>query len=92
MSKKATEFQRKEIEENKVDTGCAVFPTWISCPLPAAFSDSPTWGVIAGYLMQTVMRLSRYGAEFGNKKSPHNNLNLTIPSGMALVRVRYVAI
>ena len=29
---------------------------------------------------------------FGNKKSPHNNLNLTIPSGIALVRVRYVAI
>ena len=26
------------------------------------------------------------------KKSPHNNRNLTIPSGMALVRVRYVAI
>ena len=48
--------------------------------------------VIAGYPMQTVMRLSRYGAEFGNKKSPHNNLNLTIPSGMALVRVCYVAI
>ena len=44
------------------------------------------------YPMQKVMRLSRYGAEFGNKKSPHNNLNLTIPSGMALVRVRYVAI
>jgi len=44
-------------------------------------------GVIAGYPMQTVMRFSRYGAEFGNKKSPHNNLNLTIPSGMALVRV-----
>ena len=49
-------------------------------------------GVIAGYPMQTVMRLSRYGAGFGNKKSPHNNLNLTIPSGIALVRVRYVAI
>ena len=49
-------------------------------------------GVIAGYPMQTVMRLSRFGAGFGNKKSPHNNLNLTIPSGMALVRVRYVAI
>ena len=49
-------------------------------------------GVIAGYPMQTVMRFSRYGAEFGNKKSPHNNLNLTIPSGVALVRVRYVAI
>ena len=49
-------------------------------------------GVIAGYPMQTVMRLSRYGAGFGNKKSPHNNLNLTIPSGMALVRVCYVAI
>ena len=42
--------------------------------------------------MQTVMRLSRCGAGFGNKKSPHNNLNLTIPSGMALVRVCYVAI
>ena len=26
------------------------------------------------------------------KKSPHNNLNLTILSGMALARVRYVAI
>ena len=48
--------------------------------------------VIAGYPMQTVMRFSRYGAGFGNKKSPHNNLNLTIPSGMALVRVCYVAI
>ena len=48
--------------------------------------------VIAVYPMQTVMRFSRCGAGFGNKKSPHNNLNLTIPSGMALVRVRYVAI
>ena len=44
------------------------------------------------YPMQTVFRFSRCGAGFGNKKSPHNNLNLTIPSGMALVRVRYVAI
>ena len=26
------------------------------------------------------------------KKSPHNNLNLTTPSGMVFVRVRYVAI
>ena len=49
-------------------------------------------GVIAGYPMQTVFRFSRCGAGFGNKKSPHNNLNLTIPSGMALVRVCYVAI
>ena len=48
--------------------------------------------VIAVYPMQTVFRFSRCGAEFGNKKSPHNNLNLTIPSGMALVRVCYVAI
>jgi hypothetical protein len=48
--------------------------------------------VIAGYSMQTVIRFSRFDARFGNKKSPHNNLNLTIPSGMALVRVRYVAI
>ena len=29
---------------------------------------------------------------FCNKKSPHNNLNLTILSGIALVRVCYVAI
>ena len=42
--------------------------------------------------MQTVMRFSGAGARFDNKKSPHNNLNHTIPSGMALVRVRYVAI
>ena len=42
--------------------------------------------------MQTVFRFSRCGAGFGNKKSPHNNLNLNIPSGMALVRVCYVAI
>ena len=48
--------------------------------------------VIAGYPMQTVFRFSRCSAGFGNKKSPHNNLNLTILSGMALVRVRYVAI
>ena len=38
------------------------------------------------------MRFSRCGARFGDKKSPHNNLNLTTPSGMALVRVCYVAI
>ena len=49
-------------------------------------------GVITGYPMQTVMRFSRCGARFDNKKSPHNNLNLTTPSGMVLVRVRYVAI
>ena len=48
--------------------------------------------VMAVYPMQTVMRFSRCGAGFGNKKSPHNNLNLTIPSGIALVRVCYVAI
>mgnify|MGYP001257847502 CR=1 FL=1 len=49
-------------------------------------------GVIAGYPMQMVFLFSRCGAGFGNKKSPHNNLNLTIPSGIALVRVCYVAI
>ena len=69
----------------------AVLPAWISSPLPAAFSGSPSQ-VFAVYPMQTVMRLSRYGAGFGNKKSPHNNLNLTIPSGVTLVRVCYVAI
>ncbi len=49
-------------------------------------------GVIAMYSMQTVMRFSRFVLRFCNKKSPHNNLNLTVPSGMALVRIRYVAI
>ena len=49
-------------------------------------------GVMAVYLMQTVFRFSRFIADFAIKKSPHNNLNLTILSGMALVRVRYVAI
>ena len=42
--------------------------------------------------MQTVFRFSRFVADLAIKKSPHNNLNLTIPSGMALVRVCYVAI
>ena len=50
------------------------------------------YGVMAVYPMQTVFRLSRCGAGFGDKKSPHNNPNLTIPSGMVLARVRYVAI
>ena len=49
-------------------------------------------GVITVYPMQTVFRFSRCGARFGNKKSPHNNPSLTIPSGIALVRVCYVAI
>ena len=55
------------------------------------FSALPC-GVMAVYPMQTVFQFSRFSAGFGNKKSPHNNLNLTIPSGMALVRVCYVAI
>lgn len=46
----------------------------------------------AAFPVQTVFRFPRCGAGFGNKKSPHNNLNLTIPSGMALVWVRYAAI
>jgi len=60
-------------------------------PFQRRFPALP-YGVIAMYPMQTVFRFSRFGAGFGNKKSPHNNLNLTIPSGMALVWVRYVAI
>ena len=50
------------------------------------------YGIMVGHPMQTVMRFSRCGAGFDNKKSPHNDLNLTIPSWMALVRVCYVAI
>lgn len=30
------------------EVGCAVLPAWISCPLPAAFSGSPTWGSSPG--------------------------------------------
>ena len=63
------------------------FPTPFRRRFPALL-----FRVFAVYPMQTVMRFSRCGAGFGNKKSPHNNLNLTILSGMALVRVRYVAI
>ena len=66
-------------------------PHGFPAPFRRRFPALP-YEVIARYPMQTVVRLSRYGAECGNKKSPHNNLNLTIPSGMALVRVRYVAI
>ena len=47
----------------------AVLPAWLSCPLPAAFSGSPTGGVIAGYPMQTVMRFSRSNGQNGNKKA-----------------------
>ena len=75
-----------------VDIGGAVLPAWISCPPSGGVFRLSHLGVIAGYPVQTVMRFSRSSARFGNKKSPHNNLNLTIPSGMALVRVRYVAI
>ena len=74
-----------------VDVRCAALPAWLSSPLSAAFSGS---------LLRGHRRVSHADGHavfkvrcwFGNKKSPHNNLNLTIPSGMALVRVRYVAI
>ena len=59
--------------------------------LLAQSSVLPLWGH-RRVSMQTVFRFSRCGAGSGNKKSPHNNLNLTIPSGIALVRVFYVAI
>ena len=72
------------------------------CQLPFSLHGFPApfrrrfpalpYGVMAVYLMQTVFRFSRFIADFAIKKSPHNNLNLTILSGMALVRVRYVAI
>ena len=72
------------------------------CQLPFSLHGFPApfrrrfpalpYGVMAVYLMQTVFRFSRFIAGFAIKKSPHNNLNLTILSGMALVRVRYVAI
>ena len=71
--------------------GVPFSPHGFPAPFRRRFPALPC-GVIAGYPMQTVMRFSRCGAGFGNKKSPHNNLNLTVPSGMVLVRVCYVAI
>ena len=69
----------------------AVLPAWISCPLPAAFSGSPLRGHRRVFHADghAVFKVRCW---FCNKKSPHNNLNLTVPSGMALVRIRYVAI
>ena len=74
-----------------VDIGCAVLPAWISCPLPAAFPGSPLRGHrrVSHADGHAVFKVRCW---FCNKKSPHNNLNLTISSGMALVRVCYVAI
>ena len=74
-----------------VDIGCAVLPAWLSCPLPAAFSGSPLRGHRRVFHADghAVFKVRCW---FCNKKSPHNNLNLTVPSGMALVRIRYVAI
>ena len=82
-------------------TSCAHFEHMrLDAPFSLHGFPAPFWRrfparsceVFAGYPMQTVFRFSRCGAGSGNKKSPHNNRNLTIPSGMALVRVRYVAI
>ena len=69
----------------------AVLPAWLSCPLPAAFSGSPLRGHRRVFHADghAVFKVRCW---FCNKKSPHNNLNLTVPSGMALVRIRYVAI
>ena len=74
-----------------LDIECAVLPAWLSSPLSATFSGSPLRGHrrVSHADGHAVFKV-RYW--FGNKKSPHNNLNLTIPSGIALVRVRYVAI
>ena len=60
-------------------------------PLPAAFSGSPLRGHRRVFHADghAVFKVRCW---FCNKKSPHNNLNLTVPSGMALVRIRYVAI
>ena len=69
----------------------AVLPAWLSCPLPAAFSSSPLRGHCR-VSHADGLSVFKVRCWFGNKKSPHNNLNLTIPSGIALVRVCYVAI
>ena len=75
-----------------VDIECAVLPAWISCPLPAAFSGSPTWGSSPCIPCRRSFCFQGAVLDLAIKKSPHNNLNLTIPSGIALVRVCYVAI
>ena len=74
-----------------VDIGCAVLPAWLSYPLSAAFPGSPLRG--HGRVSHADgLSVFKVRCWFCNKKSPHNNLNLTILSGMALVRVCYVAI
>ncbi len=60
----------------------AIHPMWSKCPHGVSRNAE-------GYSGE--WRFASFTG-FGNKKSPHNNLNLTIPSGMALVRVCYVAI
>ena len=84
-------FTRSTGHFDQLILGLPFSPHGFPAPFRRRFPALPC-GVVAGYPMQTVFRFSRCGAGFGNKKSPHNNLNLTILSGMALVRVRYVAI
>lgn len=75
-----------------VDIGCAVLPAWLSCPLSAAFSGSPSWRSSPGIPCRRSCGFQGTVLNLAIKKSPHNNLNLTVPSGIALVRVCYVAI
>ena len=74
-----------------VDIGCAVLPAWISCPLPAAFSGSPTWGSLPGIPCRRSCGFQ--GSLLIWQKNRHTT-TWTWPSlpGIALVRVRYVAI
>ena len=84
---------RKWISLYKMDRPAA----FASSNAKRTYSEEIKKKVVKDYLngkgsFQTAIRFSRCGAGFGNKKSPHNNLTLTIPSGIALVRVCYVAI
>ena len=80
------------IHHQQVEALMAVLPAWLSCPLPAAFSGSPTWRSSPGIPCRRSFGFQGAVLDLAIKKSPHNNLNLTILSGMALVRVHYVAI
>jgi hypothetical protein len=50
----------------------AVLPAWCSCPPSGGVFRLSLGGVIAGYPMQTVIRLSRCDAGTATKKPPQN--------------------
>ena len=70
----------------------AVLPAWISCPPSGGVFRLSFSGSSPCIPCRRSCGFQGAVLDLAIKKSPHNNLNLTIPSGIALVRVCYVAI